>query len=111
MSKLSEIFVRIEEREKLAKKFRRIGNTILITDTGLIIITVITGSTSIAAFASGVAIPVGIALTSASMFLSIVATVTRKSHSGENVKLNQKRRLHYKLKLNLRVFKTSPQRL
>ena len=32
----------IEEREKLAKKFRRIGNTILVADTGLIITTVIT---------------------------------------------------------------------
>ena len=57
----------MEEREKLAKKVRRIGNSILIADTGLIITTVITGSMSIAAFASGVAIPVGIALTGASL--------------------------------------------
>ena len=59
----------MEEREKLAKKVRRIGNSILIVDTGLIITTVITGSTLIAAFASGVAIPVGIALTGTSLLL------------------------------------------
>ena len=35
----------MEEREKLAKKVRQIGNTILVADTGLIITTVITGST------------------------------------------------------------------
>ena len=39
----------IDEREKLAKKFRRIGNSILIVDTGLIITTVISESPSIAA--------------------------------------------------------------
>ena len=59
----------MEEREKLAKKVRRIGNSILIADTGLIITTVITGSTSIAAFASGVAIPAGIGLTGTSLGL------------------------------------------
>ena len=75
-----------EEREKLAKKVRRIGNSILIADTGLIITTVITGSTSIAAFASGVAIPVGIALTGASLLLSIATTVTQKNLSAINVK-------------------------
>ena len=76
----------MEEREKLAKKIRRIGNSIFIADTGLIITTVITGSTSIAAFASGVVIPVGIALTGASLLLSIATTVTRKSLSAINVK-------------------------
>ena len=48
--------------------------------------TVITGSTQIAAFASGVAIPVGIALTGASLLLSIATTVTQKSLSAMNVK-------------------------
>ena len=76
----------MEQREKLEKKVRRIGNTILIADTGLIITTVITGSTSIAAFANGVAIPVGIALTGPSLFLTIATTVTRKSLSRINVK-------------------------
>ena len=73
LQKVSEIEAfflhEMEEREKLAKKVRRIGNSILIADTGLIITTVITGSTSIAAFASGVVIPVGIALTRTSLLL------------------------------------------
>ena len=46
----------------------------------------ITGSKSIAAFASGVAIPVGIALTGTSLLLSIATTVTQKSLSAMNVK-------------------------
>ena len=76
----------IEEREKLAKKFRRIGNSILIVDTGLIITTVISGSSSIAAISSGVAIPIGIVLTGTSLLLSIATTVTRKSLNAIRVK-------------------------
>ena len=60
---------RMEEREKLAKKIRQIGNSIFIADTRLIITTVVAGSTLIAAFASGVVIPVGIALTGTSLLL------------------------------------------
>ena len=87
VSEIEAFFLhKMEEREKLAKKVRRIGNSILIVDTGLIITTVITGSTSIAAFASGVAIPVGIALTGTSLLLSIATTVTQKSLSAMNVK-------------------------
>ena len=66
----------MDEREKLAKKIRSIGNTILIADTGLIITTVITKSTLIAAFASGVAITIGIVLNGASLLLSIATIVT-----------------------------------
>ena len=76
----------MEEREKLAKNIRQIGNSLLIADIGLIITTVITGSTLIAAFASGVVIPVGIALTGASLLLSIATTVTQKSLLAVNVK-------------------------
>ena len=76
----------INEREKLAKKFRRIGNSILIVDTGLIITTVISGLTSIAAISSGVAIPIGIVLTGTSLLLSIATTVTRKSLNAIRVK-------------------------
>ena len=76
----------IEEREKLAKKFRRIGNSILIVDTGLIITTVISGSASIATISSGVAIPIGIVLTGTSLLLSIATTVTRKSLNAIRVK-------------------------
>ena len=46
----------------------------------------ITGSTSIAAFASGVVIPVGIALTGAGLLISVSATLMRKGLSVMNVK-------------------------
>ena len=101
----------MEEREKLAKKVRQIGNIILIADTGLIITTVITGSTSIAAFASGVAIPVGIALTGASLLLSIATTVTRKSLSAMNVKQKKHEEIRLLAQTNLKVFRTSSRRL
>ena len=74
------------ESEKLAKKVRSICNSILITDTGLLNTTVITGLTSIAAFASGAAIPVGIVLTGASLLLSIATTDIWKNLSAVNVK-------------------------
>ena len=76
----------IEERGNLAKKFRRIGNSILIVDTGLIITTVISGSAFIATISSGVAIPIGIVLTGTSLLLSIATTVTRKSLNAIRVK-------------------------
>ena len=76
----------IDEREKLAKKFRKIGNNILIVDTSLIITIVISGSTSIAAISSGVAISIGIALTGAGLLLSIATTITRKSLNAIRVK-------------------------
>ena len=54
-------------------------NTITgIVDTGLITSTVITGVTSIAAFASGVALPVGFALSGNSLLLSRATVITRK---------------------------------
>ena len=90
LQKISEIETfflhEIDEREKLAKKFRRIGNSILIVDTGLIITTVISGSASIATISSGVAIPIGIVLTGTSLLLSIATTVTRKSLNAIRVK-------------------------
>ena len=76
----------MKKREKLAKKVRRIGNSIFIADTGLIITTVITGLTLITAFASGVAITVGIALTGTSLLLLIATTVKQKSLSAVSVK-------------------------
>ena len=55
-------------------------NTITgIVDTGLITSTVITGGISIAAFASGVDLPVGIALSGTSLLLSLSTVITRKS--------------------------------
>ena len=56
------------------------SNTITgILDTGLITSTVITGGISIAAFASGVGLPVGIALSGTSLILSVATAITRKS--------------------------------
>ena len=55
-------------------------NTITgIVDTGLITSTVITGGISIAAFASGVGLPVGIALSGTSLLLSLATPITWKS--------------------------------
>ena len=85
----------MEQREKLVKKVKRIGNTILIADTGLIITTVITGSTSIAAFASGIAIPLRIALIGGSLLLSIAMTVSRKILSA----MNGRQKKHEKIQL------------
>ena len=55
-------------------------NTITgIVDTGLITSTVITGGFSIAAFASGVGLPVGIALSGTSLLHSLATSITQKS--------------------------------
>ena len=52
-------------------------NTITgIVDTGLITSTVITGGISIAAFPSGVGLPVGIALSGTSQLLSFASVIT-----------------------------------
>ena len=48
-------------------------------DTGLVKSTVIIGGTSIAAFASGVGLPVGITLSGTSLLLSLATVITRKS--------------------------------
>ena len=52
----------IEVREQIAKKMKRFNTITGIVDTGLITSTVITEGISIAAFASGVGLPVGIFL-------------------------------------------------
>ena len=49
-----------------------------IVDTSLITSTVITGGISIAAFASSVGLPVGIALGRASLLFSLMTPATRK---------------------------------
>ena len=55
-------------------------NTITaIVDTGLITSTVITGGISISAFASGVGLPVGIALSGTSLLLSLATAIAQKS--------------------------------
>ena len=69
----------IEVHERLAKKMKRFNTIKSIVDTGLITSTVITGGVSIAAFASGVGLPVGIALSGTSILFSLATAITRKS--------------------------------
>ena len=57
---------------------KRFNTITSIIETGLIISTVITGGISIAAFASGVGLPVGIALSGTSLLLSLVTAITQK---------------------------------
>ena len=58
------------------KRFNKITG---IMDTSLITSTVITGGISIAAFASGASLPVGVALSGTSLLLSVATVITRKS--------------------------------
>ena len=58
---------------------KRFSTIIGIVDTDLITSTVITGGISIAAFASGVGLPVGVALNGTSLLLSLATVITRKS--------------------------------
>ena len=74
-------------RLKLFKKRIKLFNTVTgIIDTGLFASTVITGEISIAAFASGVGLPVGIALSGTSLLLSLGTPITRKSFKTFTVK-------------------------
>ena len=76
----------IEVRERKAKKMKRFNIITGIVDTGLIISIVITGGVSNAAFASGVGLPVGIALSGTSLLLSLAIVTTRKSFKIFTVK-------------------------
>ena len=76
----------IEVREQIAKKMKRFNTITGIVDTGLITSTVITGGISTAAFASGVGLPVGIALSGTSLLLSLATAITRKSFKIFTVK-------------------------
>ena len=90
LKKLTEIEAffldEIEVRERIAKKMKRFNTITGIVDTGLITSTVITGGISIAAFASGVGLPVGIALSGTSLLLSLATVITRKSFKTFTVK-------------------------
>ena len=90
LNKLSEIEAffldEIEVREQIAKKMKRFNTITGIVDTGLITSTVITGGISIAAFASGVGLPVGIALSGTNLLLSLATVITRKSFKTFTVK-------------------------
>ena len=90
LNKLSEIEAyflnEIEVRKQTAKKMKRFNRITGIVDTGLIASTVITAGISIAAFASGVGLPVGIALSGTSLLLSLATHITRKSFKIFTVK-------------------------
>ena len=90
LNKLSEIEVyflnEIEVCEQIAKKMKRFNTITGIVDTGLITSTVITGGISIAAFANGVGLPVGIALSGTSLLLSLATAMTWKSSKIFTVK-------------------------
>ena len=68
----------IESLKRLAKKMKRFNTITSIMDTGLITSTVITGGISIATFASGVGLPIGITLSGTSLLLSLATVITRK---------------------------------
>ena len=70
----------------LPKKKKRFNTITGIVDTGLITSMVITGGISIAAFSSGVGLPVGIALSGISLLLSLATVITRKSFKTFTVK-------------------------
>ena len=63
----------------LPKKMERFNTITGIIDTNLIISTMITGVIWIAAFASGVGLPLGLALSGTSLLLSLATVITRKS--------------------------------
>ena len=80
---LDEIDARERNEKKKMRRFKMITG---IVDTGLITSTVITGGISIAAFASGVGLSVGIALSGTSLLLSLTTAITRKSFKFFTVK-------------------------
>ena len=81
LNKLSEteayFLNEIELHEQTAKKTKQFNTITGIVDRGLITSTVITGGISIAAFASGVGLPVGIALGGTRLLLSLATAITR----------------------------------
>ena len=90
LNKLSEIEAyflnEIEVREQIAKTMKRFNTITGIVDTGLVTSSVITGGNSIAAFASGIGLPVGIALSGTSLILSLTTAIPRKSFKIFTVK-------------------------
>ena len=80
------LFDEIEVRERIAKKMKGFNTITGIVETGVITSTVITGVIYIAAFASGVGLPVGIALIGTSLLLSLATIITRKSFKTFTVK-------------------------
>ena len=84
LKKIEEIenffYEEIKQREKLYKKFKRYSTTVVILDHSLITATVITGSGSIAALATGIGLPLSIALGGVSLCLSIATAITHRTN-------------------------------
>ena len=78
----------------LPKKMKRFNTVTGIADTGLITTTVITDGISIAVFASGVGLPVSIALSGTSLLLSLATVITQKSSKTFTVKQKKKTQFH-----------------
>ena len=76
----------IDVREQIVKKMKRFNIITGTVYTGNITSTVITGRISIAAFASGVRLPVTIALSGTSLILSLATVITRRSFKTFTVK-------------------------
>ena len=90
LSQIDEYFLNeIEVCEQIAKKIKRFNTITGIVDTSLITLTVITGGIFIAAFASGIGLPVGTALSGTSLLLSLKTAITRKSFKIFTVKQEQ----------------------
>ena len=70
----------------LPKKMERFNTITGIIDTNLIISTMITGVIWIAAFASVVGLPLGLALSGTSLLLSLATVITRKSSKTSSMK-------------------------
>ena len=83
LNKLSEIEAyflnEIEVREQIAKKKKPFNTITGIVYTGLITSSVITGGILITAFASGVNLSIGIALSGTNLILCLATAITRKS--------------------------------
>ena len=80
LKKLTEIEAffldEIEVREGIAKKMKRFNTITGIVDEDLITSTMITEGISIAAFSSGVGLPVGAAFSGTSLLLSFATVIT-----------------------------------
>ena len=87
MSEIEAYFLNeIEVRQQIAKKMKRFNTITGIVDTNLITSLVITGGISVAAFASGIGLPVGAAFGGAGLFLSLATVIILKSFKILTVK-------------------------
>ena len=78
--------MKLEFVSRMPKKMKRFYIITDIVDTGLVTSTVITGGISITAFASGVGLPVSIALSGTSLLISLAAVITQKSFKNFTIK-------------------------